>query len=76
MVSIIANSLLEGKEQFAAGVAQKAREEAEEAAAEAGDEIKIIDEEVEELVEGDIKLKEDEAAPKEVPIKKKTKKIK
>ena len=76
VVSIIANSLLEGKEQFVAGVAQKAREEAEEAAEAAGEEIKIIDEEVEELVEGDIKLKEDEAAPKEVPIKKKTKKIK
>ncbi len=76
IVNIIATSILEGKEAFAAGVAQKAKEEAEEEAAEAGEEIKVIDEEVEELVEGDIKLKEDESAPKEVPIKKKTKKIK
>ena len=47
-------------------------EREEEAAAEG---IKIIDQEVEELVEGDIKLK-DEDAPKDVPIKKKTKKLK
>jgi small subunit ribosomal protein S2 len=77
VVGIIANSVLEGKNQFAAGVAQKAKEEAEEEAAASGEELKIIDEEVEELVEGDIKLKEDESAPKDVPIKKKTtKKIK
>jgi small subunit ribosomal protein S2 len=76
IVGLIANSLLEGKEQFAAGEAQIAREKAEEEAEAAGETIKVIDEEVEELVEGDIKLKEDEAAPKEVPIKKKTKKIK
>jgi small subunit ribosomal protein S2 len=76
IVNLIATSILEGKDAFAAGVAQKAREEAEEEAAEAGEPIKVIDEEVEELVEGDIKLKEDESAPKEVPIKKKAKKIK
>ena len=30
-----------------------------------------MDEKIEELVEGDLKLKEDEALPKDVPIKKK-----
>ena len=50
------------------------REEAEEESAEeAGEEIKVIDEKVEELVAGDIKLKEDEALPKDVPIKRKKK---
>jgi small subunit ribosomal protein S2 len=76
IVGIIANSLLEGKAQFAAGEAQIAREKAEEEAEASGETIKVIDEEVEELVEGDIKLKEDEAAPKDVPIKKKAKKTK
>ncbi len=49
--------------------------EAEEAAEEdRGDEgIKVVDEKIEELVEGDLKLKEDEALPKEVPIKRKKK---
>ena len=45
----------------------------EEAAEEAGEEIKVIDEKVEELVAGDIKLKEDESLPKDVPIKRKSK---
>lgn len=72
VVGLIASSLLEGKQQFAAGVAQKAKEEAEEAAEAEGEKLKVIDEEVEELVEGDLKLKEDESAPKDVPIKKKT----
>lgn len=78
VVGLIATSILEGREEFAAGEAQKAREAAEAEAAEAeeetqGEEIKVIDAEVEELVEGDIKLKEDEAAPKDVPIKRKKK---
>lgn len=75
VVGLIANSILEGREEFVAGEAQKAREDAEEEAAEAGEEIKVIDAEVEDLVEGDIKLKEDEAAPKGVPIKRKKKVI-
>jgi hypothetical protein len=33
--------------------------------------VKVVDEKIEELVEGDLKLKEDEALPKDVPIKKK-----
>jgi len=74
VVGIIANSIIEGKEELLAGEAAKAREEAEE---EAGEEtIKVLDTEIEELVEGDIKLKEDEGAPKDIPIKRKTKKIK
>ena len=40
---------------------------------EEGEEIKVVDAKIEELVEGDIKLKEDESLPKDVPIKKKKK---
>ena len=69
VTGIIADSVLEGKEEFAAGEA-KLKEEAEEVEDE---EIKVLDTKIEELVEGDIKLKEDEAAPKDVPIKKKKK---
>lgn len=73
IVGMVSNSILEGKEQFAAGeaAAAKAKEEAQEEAA--GEALIVLDEEVEELVEGDIKLKEDEAAPKDVPIKRKKK---
>ncbi len=73
VVNMVANSIVEGKEQFLAGEAAKKKEEAEEEVATGG--IQVIDQEVEELVEGDIKLK-DEDAPKDVPIKKKTKKLK
>ena len=73
VADIISNCIANGRKTFAAGIA-KAREEAEEdAAEEAGEEIKVIDEKVEELVAGDIKLKEDEALPKDVPIKRKKK---
>jgi len=76
ITALVADSVAEGRESFAVGEA-KAKREAEEAAAEAGpgegEEIKVVDEKIEELVEGDIKLKEDEAAPKDVPIKKKRK---
>ena len=41
-----------------------------------GEVVKIVDEKVEEIVEGDIKLKEDEELPKNIPIKKKKKIIK
>jgi len=73
ITGLIADSILNGRQLFAAG---KAKEEEETAAAEGteGEGIKVIDEEVEELVEGDIKLKEDEEAPKDVPIKKAKKK--
>ena len=39
-----------------------------------GEVVKVIDEEVEELVQGDIKLEEDEKKPKDEPIKKAKKK--
>ena len=73
VVATIADSILGGNQAFATSEAVRLKEEADEAQ---GEGVKVIDEEVEELVEGDIKLKEDEAAPKDVPIKKKTKKLK
>ncbi|MBP7055718.1 MAG: 30S ribosomal protein S2 [Candidatus Omnitrophica bacterium] len=72
VTSLIADAVLAGREAFAAGEV-KAREDAA-AAMEDKEGIKVIDEEVEELVEGDLKLKEDEALPKDVPIKRKLKK--
>lgn len=68
VTSILADSVLEGKNLFAAAVSKAEDEKAEEAGG-----IKIIDDEVEELVEGDIKLKEDAELPKDVPIKKRKK---
>ena len=73
VTGIIADCIANGKKAFAAGEAKAKREAEEEAAEEAGEEIKVIDEKVEELVEGDIKLKEDESLPKDVPIKRKSK---
>ncbi len=73
VTGLIADSVLEGKEAFKAGVV-KAREEAAAAAAEAeGESVTVVDEKIEELVEGDLKLKEDEEKPKDVPIKKRKK---
>jgi small subunit ribosomal protein S2 len=72
VTGLIADSILNGRQEFAAG---KAKEEEAEAAAAEGSDLKVIDEEVEELVEGDIKLKEDEEMPKDEPIKKAKKKI-
>lgn len=70
VTTIIADTLLEGKEAFVAGEI-KAKEDA---AAEDEDEgLKVVDEKIEELVAGDLKLKEDEDRPKDVPIKKKKK---
>ena len=71
IVGLVAESLVQGRKTFAVGEA-KAKADAEEAAEEATG-VKIIDEEVEELVEGDLKLKEDESLPKEVPIKRRKK---
>ena len=73
VTGVIADTVVEGRQAFAAGVAKAKREEVEEATGEEGDEIKVIDAKIEELVEGDLKLKEDEALPKEIPIKKKKK---
>jgi hypothetical protein len=36
--------------------------------------IKVLDTKIEEIVEGDLKLKEDEELPKDVPIKRRPKK--
>jgi small subunit ribosomal protein S2 len=73
VTSIISDTIREGKEAFVAGEL-KAKEDAEAAVAEEeGEEIKVVDEKIEELVEGDLKLKEDEALPKDVPIKRKKK---
>ncbi len=74
VTGIMADAVLAGKEAFKAGV-RKAVEDAEAAAEEENDTeaIKVVDEKVEEIVEGDIKLKEDEELPKNIPIKKKKK---
>jgi small subunit ribosomal protein S2 len=70
ITTIIADTIQEGKEAFVAGEI-KAKEDA---AAEDEDEgLIVVDEKIEELVEGDLKLKEDEDRPKDVPIKKKKK---
>lgn len=74
ITGLIADSVLEGKEQFAAGEAKAAKEKEEaEEAEEAEEGVKVVDEKIEEIVEGDLKLKEDEALPKDVPIKRKKK---
>ncbi len=72
LAAIIADAVMEGRSAFKFGEA-KAKAEAEEEEVEEGEEIKVVDEKIEELVEGDIKLKEDEALPKDVPIKRKKK---
>jgi len=68
MTSIIADGVLKGRQAFAAGKAKQEEEQRQEAAGDEG--MKVIDEEVEELVEGDLKLKEGESLPKDEPIKK------
>jgi small subunit ribosomal protein S2 len=77
VTGIISECIAKGKKAFAAGEAQAKKDAEAEAAAKddsSGEEvIKVIDEKVEELVAGDIKLKEDEALPKDVPIKRKAK---
>jgi len=75
VVSLVADAVLSGKDTFKAGEQAKAREAAAaaEEAEEAGEEIKVVDEKIEELVEGDLKLKEDESLPKEIPIKRRKK---
>jgi small subunit ribosomal protein S2 len=71
ITGLMADSILGGRQEFAAG---KAREKEDEAAGQEDASLKVIDEEVEELVEGDIKLKGDEVLPKEEPMKKAKKK--
>jgi small subunit ribosomal protein S2 len=72
VTGMVADSILEGMEELRAGAAAAAKEE--KAEEESGEEkIKVLDTKIEELVEGDIKLKEDEEAPKDIPIKKKKK---
>ncbi|MCX5680370.1 MAG: 30S ribosomal protein S2 [Candidatus Omnitrophica bacterium] len=76
VTSLVADSVLEGREDFTAGEVKAKKEAEAEAAAASGEDVKVIDPEVEQLVEGDIKLKEDEELPKNVPIKRHTKKTK
>ena len=71
VASIIADSVLEGRQAFAAGEA-RIKAEAEEKQEET-EGIKVLDTKIEELVEGDLKLKEDESLPKEIPIKRRKK---
>ncbi len=76
VTGVIADAIGEGKQAFAAGIAKAKRAEeaeAEEEDAGEGEAIKVVDAKIEELVEGDLKLKEDESLPKEVPIKRKKK---
>jgi small subunit ribosomal protein S2 len=67
---IVAESVMGGKDAFAAGE-ERARKEA--LAAEEAEGVKVVDDTIEELVEGDLKLKEDEEKPKDVPIKRRKK---
>lgn len=73
VTGIISDAISSGHKAFAAGEAKAKKEAEEERQAEEGETIKVIDEKVEEMVAGDLKLKEDESLPKEVPIKKKKK---
>jgi ribosomal protein S2, bacterial type len=72
IISTIAESIIGGRQVFAAGKAKE--EEIKKVEAAANEVIKVIDEEVDELVEGDLKLKEGECKPKDEPIKKGPKK--
>lgn len=74
ITGLISECIQTGKQDFAASeIKAKEAAEAEEEAEEEGEEIKVVDTKIEELVEGDIKLKEDEEKPKDVPIKRKKK---
>ena len=73
-----ADSILDGRQEFAAGVKEKELEAqeaqaAQEAAEGAESVLAAEDPEVEKLVEGDLKLKEDEVTKKVEPIKKRKK---
>lgn len=72
VTGMIADAILAGKEALVKEEAE-ALEEEEGLVPEEGEEIKVVDTKIEELVEGDIKLKEDEEKPKDIPIKKKKK---
>jgi ribosomal protein S2, bacterial type len=72
VTSVIAESIQDGRDAFAAGEI-KAREDAAAAEGEEDETVKVVDEKIEELVEGDLKLKEDEALPKDIPIKRRKK---
>ena len=73
VTSIIADTIQDGKDAFVAGEIKAKEDAAAAEAEEKGEEIVVLDEKIEELVEGDLKLKEDEALPKDVPIKRKKK---
>lgn len=71
VTGIVADNILAGRAAFVKGEAD-AKAEAEREAME-DEPIKVVDEKVEELVAGDLKLKDDEVKPKDQPIKKKAK---
>jgi small subunit ribosomal protein S2 len=73
VTSLIADTIQDGKEAFVAGELKAKEEAAAALGEEEGEEVKVVDEKIEELVEGDLKLKEDEELPKDVPIKRKKK---
>jgi small subunit ribosomal protein S2 len=75
VTSVIADAVQDGKEAFVAGELKAKEEAAAALGEEEGEEegLKVVDEKIEELVAGDIKLKEDEEMPKDVPIKRKKK---
>jgi small subunit ribosomal protein S2 len=73
VTGLIADSIMGGKEVFVAGEMKAQEEAAVVAAGEEVEEVKVVDEAIEEIVEGDLKLKEDEAKPKDVPIKRRKK---
>lgn len=71
VTNVVSEAVQDGKEAHALGIIKAKEEAAAAAAEEEGEEVKVVDEKIEELVEGDLKLKEDESLPKDVPIKKK-----
>jgi len=75
ITGLVADSILEGKQAFKTGEikAKEAEAAAEAEEEEEGEPIKVVDAKIEDLVEGDLKLKEDEEKPKDVPIKRRKK---
>ena len=70
VTTVIADAVREGKKVFAAGEEEAAKEEEEVTPVES---LKVDETKIEELVEGDIKLKEDAEETKEKPVRRKKK---
>ncbi len=74
IASLIADSIQQGRQKFVSREEEGEAEEEKETEGEPEEETtKVVDEKIEELVEGDIKLKEDEEIPKGQPAKRKRK---